>query len=397
VRLTAARAPAAIRAARAALRRTAALSLLAIGAAGCASPTVARGVDGGVVEGRFISPRAYALYAIGADAEARGRLEEALAAYTEAEGDDPESADIWVRIGTLRCRFGGSAGDPDEAFGRALAIDPDYEPAFREWARCAAATGHLSRALGRVDRAILLDPDRDDGVLLRAEILERLKRPEDARRELRALTIRRPGSVEAWRALYAHEIRAGDTAAAEEAARRVRELAPRHGDGLEQRLAALRPLAELDLALSRGDLRRARRLALGADLPPAEVAVRAAALGRAREALDQAELVLGADPSSASALVALAAAADLAGDPAALARAWAAVPGPLDPAVAPSRLARLLLGELLDRRVGREAAMAWLGSLPDAGGIDDALEARVATRLRQRLSAGGRAEERAAR
>jgi tetratricopeptide (TPR) repeat protein len=378
VRLTATSAPAILYSAGAALRRAAVLAFAAIGAAGCASPTVARGVNGSVVEGRFISPRAYALYALGADAEARGQLEEALAAYTEAEGDDPESADIWVRIGTLRCRFGGRAGDPDEAFERALGIDPDFEPAYREWARCAVATGRLDRALLRAEQAILLDPDRDEGALLRAEILDRLERPGDARRELRALTIRRPGSVEGWRALFALEIRSGHIAAAEEAARRVRELSPRQGD----------PLTELDLALSRGDLRRARRLALEADLPPAEIAVRAAALGRAREARGQAELVLGADPSSASALVALAAAADLTGDPAALAQAWSAVPGPRDPAAAPSRLARLLLAELLERRVGREAAMAWLGSLPAAGGPHDALEARVAARVRARLAAG---------
>ena len=363
-------------------------ALTALAAAGCAAPRVMRVMDGSAIEGRFISSRAYALYAIGADAEARGALVEALAAYTAAERDDPESADLWTRIGALRCRLEGDVDDAGEAFEAAIAIDLEFEPAWREWARCAAATGALDLALSRADRAVLLDPDRDEGILLRAEILERLRRADDARRELRALTIQRPGSVDAWRALYALERRAGDLEAAAGAARRARALAPRHGGGMEERLPALRPLAELDAALGRGDLQRARRLALEARLPPAELSVRAAALGRAREARDQAELVLGADPSSGSALVALATAADLAGDAAALARAWAAAPGPRDPSVPPSGLARLLLVELLDRRVGREAAAIWLGAPPDPARIQDPLEARVAKRVRARLAGG---------
>jgi tetratricopeptide (TPR) repeat protein len=362
---------------------------MALAAAGCASPTVVRVVDGSAIEGRFISPRAYALYAIAADAEARGSLDEALAAYSAAEGDDPESADIWTRIGALRCQLKGGSGDPGEAFERAIALDAGFEPAWREWARCAAAAGELTQALARVDQAVALDPDRDEGMLLRAEIKERLKRTDEARRELRALTIQRPRSVDAWRALYGLELRAGDAERAAAAARRARELAPRHGDGMEEKLPSLRPLAELDAALGRGDLRGARRLALEARLPPAELSVRAAALGRAREARDQAELVLGADPSSASARVALAMAADLAGDAAALAQAWAAAPGPREASVPPSRLARLLLAELLDRRVGREAARIWLGALPDAAGVGDELEARVARRVRERLAGEG--------
>ncbi|WP_437738450.1 tetratricopeptide repeat protein [Sorangium sp. So ce1335] len=376
------------RPARAALPRAAAgLALLAAGA-GCAAPRVARSVDGHVLVGRHIDARSYTLYAIGAEAEARGDLATALQAYELAEETDPDSADIWTRIGSVRCRLGQRQAAED-AFARARGVDLDYEPAHREHARCDLAAGRLEAALGRVERAILLDPDRDDGLLLRAEILRRLGRTDDARRGLRALLVRRPRSVDAWRALHAIALESGDRVSAEQAARRLRELVP-PGGAAGRPPSPRGPLAELDEALVLGQLRRARRLARDADLPLAEVAVRAAALGRAGEAREQAELVSGADPASASALVALAVAADLSGDVDALTRAVDALHATAagrGPAVPPSPLARLLLAELLFRRVGRDAAIAWLGPLPppDAG---DPLSQRVAQRVQRELAAG---------
>ncbi|MGK3993448.1 tetratricopeptide repeat protein [Sorangium sp. So ce1024] len=366
------------------------LALLALDT-GCAAPRVARSVDGHVIVDRRIDARAYALYAIGAEAEARGDLATALQAYEQAEESDPDSADIWTRIGSVRCRR-GEQQPADEAFARARAIDPDYEPAHREHARCDLAAGRLEAALGRAERAIALDPDRDDGLLLRAEILRRLGRTDDARRALRALLVRRPRSVDGWRALHALAVESGDRASAEQASRRLRELVPPGG-------AAGRPppsrgaLADLDEALIQGQLRRARRLARDADLPPAEVAVRAAALGRAGEAREQAELVSGADPASASALVALAVAADLSGDVDALTRACDALQAAAagsGPAVPPSPLARLLFAELLFRRVGRDAALAWLGPLPPPGAADP-LSQQIAQRVQRELGGGATA------
>ncbi|WP_437604060.1 hypothetical protein WMF28_21015 [Sorangium sp. So ce590] len=369
--------------------RLAALAALSFGA-GCAAPRVARSVDGQIIEGRQIGPHAYALYAIGAESEARGDLAMALQAYELAEDSDPESADIWTRVGSVRCRLDRPEA-ADDAFERARAIDPDYEPAHREQARCDLAAGRLLAALGRVDRAILLDPDRDDGILLRAEILRQLGRTEDARLSLRALLVRRPWSADAWRELRAVALGAGDRAAAEEAARRLRELASRRAAASGRPLPPRGPLAELDEALVLGQLRRARRLARDADLPPAEIAVRAAALGRVAEAREQAELVSAADPASASALVALAAAADLGGDLEALTRACDALNAPAGggAAVPPSRLARLLFAELLLRRVGRDAALAWLGPPPPpAPGARDPLSHAIEQRVHRELAGG---------
>lgn len=365
----------AIGVARAALAALAALTLAA-----CGAPTVTRAVNGELLEGRFISPRAYALYGIGADAEARGDLRKAVAAFEAARDVDPESPEISTRVGALRCQLGG---DAEEAFERAIELDPTYEPAFRERARCARAHGKPEEALGFAAEAAALDPDQEEAQLLHAELLEQLGRAEEARRALRGWTVRRPRSVAGWLALAALAQRAGDTGEAERAGRRAAALTPRHAAQLAQELPGLSAMAQVDEALGRGDLGEARRLARAARLPPAELAVRAAALGRVAEARAQAALVVGADPASASARIALATAADLAGDEEALAEAWRGLPGSSEPLTGPSPLARLLLAELLARRVGAEAARAWLGAEAAADG--DALTAAVAARVRKRL------------
>src|SRR5262249_46255631 len=130
-----------------------------------------------------------------------------------------------------------------------------------------------------------------------------------------------------------------------------------------------------------------RRAAHHARLPLSEIALRAAALGRLAAAKTQAEVLVGADPSDASARIALAVAADLAGNADALAGALTGIPAALTPA---SPLARLLFAELLDRRVGPAAARDFLGALPGEEAPGDALLEQVARRVRARLAQGAR-------
>ncbi len=113
--------------------------------------------------------------------------------------------------------------------------------------------------------------------------------------------------------------------------------------------------------------------------------MRAAALGRAPLAREQAALVIGADPGDASARIALAAAADLFRDPTAL---DAAVRGVPRRSTAPSPLARLLFAEVLARRAGANAVQAWLGPTLPATGDDPLL---AATEERVRTAIAGRA------
>lgn len=389
----------------------AALALVSLGVGlGCSAPTVVRVMDGREVEGRFISEYAYTLYAIGADAEAHGDLPTALQAFEAAAQEDAESPQIWTRIGAIRCRLPEHSARAEEAFAEAQELDADFEPLVRERAGCAIRERRANAALELANRAFELDPDIEETALLRVHVLEILGRREEARRALDELVIRRPSSMLALRSLRDFAVRTRDAFAAEQASRKLAEL-DKTGRGTEVRTdftlgsgagsppgGAGGALDALDAAIAGGDLPLARKLGRRADVVPAEIAVRAAALGRATLAREQAELVLGADPADTSARIALAIAADLAGDQAFLGRVLAELPSPGAGSLArPSPLARLLFAELLYRRTGGEAARAWLGlsdaaphaqepfkdtAKPDAS---DALLARVSRRVLERL------------
>jgi tetratricopeptide (TPR) repeat protein len=353
----------------------------AIALAGCAEPTVTRIVDGRPEEGRFISGAAYALYARGAAAEAAGNLGSAVRAFEVAASEDPQSPEIWTRLGQLHCRAGAGGGLPlraAEAFSRAAAADPAYAPLYRERARCLLRFGDSSGALADAERALTLDPGDLDTALVRAGALERAGRDDDARRALRSVTARHPTASEAWRQLRELAARTGDAALARECAERIAALATEPAAVLPE----LSPLAAIDRALVAGDLADARRRALKQRLPSAEVALRAVALGRSALAREQAELVLGADPADASARIALVAAADLRGDVAAVDALMRSMPRR---STTPSALARWLFAEVLRRRVSPEAALAWLGPA-DAAAEGDPLLAATEKRVRAALA-----------
>ncbi len=367
----------------------AAFALAALGAlAGCSEQGVVRVLDGRMVEGRFIDEHAYALYAVAAEAEARGDHALALRAYEAAAEQDPESPEIWTRVGAVRCMPEASGrvarAEAEEAFERAEARDQEYEPLWRERARCALAAGHAEEARAFAARAEALDPNRDETVVLHALALEKSGRPQAARRALVALTLRHERSVPAWRALAELARRSGDADLAESASSTLARLT--RGTALDPRPAPPGALAEIDAALLRGDLPAARRRATVARLAAAELALRAAALGRVEPARAQAELVLGADPADPAARIALAVAADLAADEATVVRVLRELPPARDASlVSASPLARLLYAELLQRRVGAEAARAFLGAEPLETTGGDGLIQRVDRRLQARL------------
>lgn len=399
--------------ARTALGGIAVVALVAMGLAGCAEPTVLRVVDGREVRGRFVSEYAYALYGQAAYEEAMrdetldaGGVpatfdkRTALAALEAAASDDAASAHLWTAVGALRCRPPeADLEGADAAFARARGLEPEYALLYREFARCriiaAAATRdpELSRArrdeaLAAAESAVRLDPEDVAAASVAASLLVGAGRAGEASRLLRALSIRRPGSIEAWRALITFARATHDEALLERAARAARALSPRLAPELEAGIPALSPLAEVDDALRRDDLAAARRHARRAHLPLAEVAVRAAALGRAASARVSAALVLAADPADITARIALAVAADLVGDAAALTSAMGAIPAPPAALTAPSPLAGLLFAELLSRRVDAGAARAWLAALPAAAAAEpgDALLVAVSARVHARLA-----------
>ncbi len=351
-------------------------------ASGCASyGSVTRMAGGHRIEGRFVADEAYAAYLRGVVFETEGQLDAAISAYTEATRHDPDSADLWTRIGALRCAMPGRpedrSTDPWDAFRRALKLDPQYEETWTERARCFLRRGHLENAAEAARVAVSLDPERAEAAILLSLILERRGNVDEAKRWLDGLIAREPTSVEAHEAMVAFAARTQDRERAEASEQALAELRPARDQ--RRPLKRSRPsLSDVDAALTHGDLARARSLAVAGRLSSGALAVRAAAMGRVSFAQAQAELVLGADPTDGDARVAAAVAADLARDEAALFRALSGLPK------SPSQLsalATLLMGELLGRRIGPVAQTAWMRAAGPVAIADDPLLSAVAQRM----------------
>jgi tetratricopeptide (TPR) repeat protein len=292
---------------------------------------------GRYIEGRFIADEAYAAYLNGVVLERQGRLDAARTAYEAALQYDARSAELWTRLGVLRCRA-PAASDPWGAFEQALALDATYEEAWTERARCRLERGELPAAASDAEKAV-------EPVLVLATVLERQGRTREASRWLTGALARDPSSRQLREAALAFASRTGDAALAEAQRRALSEMGAIRAERAS--------VGEVDHALRRGEFDRARRLAVAAHLSSGVLALRAAALGQSDFARDQAALVLGADPADTDARVAAVVAADLARDDAALARALTGVPDDLTPL---SPLAALAMSEVLRRRVGDDAA-----------------------------------------
>lgn len=348
--------------------------LVALGC-GFGSPTVVRVVDGEPIEGRFIDSVTYAFYARGAYHEARGELDAATRAFQAASERDPESPAIWTRLGSVLCRA-RRAGD-ERAFGLAQDADPEFAPLWYERARCALERGQIEAAVAHARKAVHFEPRDEDNSLLLARALERAGRIDEALRHVTALALARPGATAAWKLLAEIAGRHGRRSEAHRA-----ELALLTSISQTRSIPRRRALADelesVDAALGAGELERARRLAIESGIRPDELALRAAALGAARIAADQAELVLAADPTNGNAWIAALVAADLRGDSERFRDALVTL---ASDAQKPEALGARLMADLLARRVGADAARAWLaayGPLPEPS---DALERRVAARL----------------
>lgn len=356
------------------------LAALPAAACGFGSTSVVRVVDGRPIEGRFIDTATYALYARGAYHEQHGELAHARAAYAAAAERDPKSAAIWTRLGAVQC----AGKDPgyERSFAVAANEDPTYAPLWRERATCALGRGKPRRAVEAAETAVLLEPEDEQNSLVLARALDRDGRTDDALRWLHALTVARPRAVAAWTLLQAIAKRRGRDAERLRAAQALAELSatdPTRAAGEPHPSPA--PESELDAldrALGAGELTRARRLAVTAGVRADRLAVRAAALGSAGAAGEQAELVLAADPTNGNAWVAALVAADLDGDPERFRRALDAL---AREALPPEPLAARLMAALLARRVGADAARAWLEAYGELPPPSDALERRVAARL----------------
>jgi tetratricopeptide (TPR) repeat protein len=246
-------------------------------------------------------------------------------------------------------------------------------------------SGDQRRALEDALHALRLDPDQEETSLLLVRLYDESGRARDAARYLDAWVARAPASTPALRTLLAFAIRHGD---------RLRRERAEVGLQVMRRSPARVPGAQipvydaLDGAIARGELSRARTLADDALLSPGALAVRAAALGFTDFAETQAEFVQAANPRDSDAWASTLLCADLLHDEPGFAQALLSRDLQLgsEPRVpAFDALTVRLLAELLDRRVGRDAARNWLrayGRLPAARDpLERALDERIATFL----------------
>ena len=287
------------------------LALALTSTVGCAegSNGVTRMADGVRYEGRFVNPEAYAAYLLGVEREAHGALNEALAAYLEAHAEDPDSPEIWARIGAVRCFSSEPQHGPAAArtaFERGLTTDASYYGIYLERARCRERAGDFPGALPDATAAVARSPDDESANLLVARLLRAVGHAAEARAWLEAFRSYHVTTVATERALDA----ARGTAPAREAAT--------SGSGQAASSARSEAFAELRS-------------------------------GRTERARQQAQTELEADPSNADAWIATLVACDALRDDQCFEDAMNRL---RTPSLTPSSTALGYLRELLARRAG---------------------------------------------
>jgi tetratricopeptide (TPR) repeat protein len=182
------------------VRLSAALAVawLSLCLAGCAESGVVRVFDGREVLGPYISETAYSAYAEAAERTARGEVQGAIRALQRAAQEDPRSPQIWTALGAARlpARGGGARAAPRRgrlpagrgdrprlraALARARALPP---PTASRMPTCARGPREAARELAALEasaKAVALDPDDVEAVAVRATLLLRARRGDEAR------------------------------------------------------------------------------------------------------------------------------------------------------------------------------------------------------------------------
>lgn len=309
------------------------LALLLLTSCGGYAHTTRR-VDGRLVTGRPVSPRAYALYFEAAVAEARGDLRRARDAYLAAEEDDAKSPELWTRIGALSCRLGLAMADAEMA--AALELDPWYAPAWRERARCELSRGHLERAMRFAQRSQVADPKDIETTILLKDIHVKRRALKAAEAQLVGYTLSYPNKARGWieleRFARGHELPYWAAYAAKRL--RTQAAAPKNVHEWDVPCRGSQAcdvdekgdrLWQVRGAILAGDLAGAQQAATKIGLPQLDIVVLALRLGKPALSVAQSRLLIGAAPHDTAARLWGLLAAHRAGDDAAFG-AWLALP-----------------------------------------------------------------------
>ncbi len=337
-----------------------------------------RVVDGREVAGRYIDAEAYDAFIRGTIAEADGDLDVAAAWYERASEYDPAGVEPRARLGGVLCaRNPADRASADKVFARAIEIGPDHGITFVRRARCELVRKEPALAERDARHALVLDPDDGDATRVLADALLLSGKDDDAARVLDGWVLWSSGARQAWRAVAELALRRHDIARWREATKQLANgLLPAERSQLKQVGDGAHAMERIDRAIAAGELADARADAVAAGMGSSTVAVRACAMGRWQAAVQQAELVLGADPADPDALAVLSAVPEWDGG-----RRSAGVASATTRRVSP--LAALVLADALRRRLGSGASDAFLGAYGDIDTTRDPLAAALLRRLRR--------------
>jgi tetratricopeptide (TPR) repeat protein len=161
--------------------------------------------------------------------DTRQDAEKALAVLLRTAELTPDLAAVYASIGRAREKLGDTA-QAQEAYDRALRLDPSYRYVRRRLLRLALQSRDFQRARREADRLVSDAPGDPEHHFLAALVADREGRREEARRAyLKAIEVAGGDYPEAYLNLGVLEKGAGDLAAAQTAYEKALTLRPAYG------------------------------------------------------------------------------------------------------------------------------------------------------------------------
>ncbi|HEX9178789.1 MAG TPA: tetratricopeptide repeat protein, partial [Burkholderiales bacterium] len=196
---------------------------------GADRPAFDRALAEYVAAERFNADRPEAQSALGSLYMARGRVEEAAAAYARALERDPTYVQAAINLADLQ-RATGDEDAAEQTLRAAIARMPDSAPAHHALGLALIRQRQTAEAVAELARAAKLAPDDPRFAYVYAVALHDTGKPAEAIRTLQAALARHPYDREILFALASYQAEGGDKAAARNHARLLLELEPENPD-----------------------------------------------------------------------------------------------------------------------------------------------------------------------
>ena len=186
-----------------------------------------------------------------------GDLAQAESRYRAAVAAAPGHARASLNLGIALAARGDEDGAV-AAYERVLEIDPTHPYGNYNYARLAFLRKDLPRAEAMVAAALRAKPDFPQALVVQAEVLDALGRPQEAVEALQRALHLEPRDAGAWFNLGSLQQKLGRSQEAEDAARRAVEIEPGQAAALELLAVAVRSqgFAQESLAMLRQALAR---------------------------------------------------------------------------------------------------------------------------------------------